>query len=81
MPPNITLIGFYDGLLMYDWQYPHSDMASQEKPRAWDRIEELRRWAAPDPEYQAMLAGFEAHYSSGIGFGTEQVPLPEKPES
>ena len=81
MPQNSTLIGFYDGLQGCDWQYPHSDVASLKKPRVWDMIEELRIWAAPDPEYQAMLAGFEAHYSSGPNFGTEQVPLPERPES
>ena len=80
MTPSITLTEFYDALLKHDWHYMYSD-DSEVRTRGWDIIQQLRSWTVTSPEHQTMLAGFEAHYSSGIGFGTEQLPLPERPES
>ncbi len=80
MTPSITLTEFYDGLLKHDWHYMYSD-DSDVRTRGWNQIKFLIAAAIISEEHLAMFNGVKAHYSSGIGFGTDQLPLPERPES
>ena len=75
----MTLNEFYDALKRHDWYYMYSDDGSVSR-RGWDNHQVLTRTAKESVEHQAMFDGFKAHYTSGIGFGNEQSPLPVRPE-
>jgi len=75
-----SLQEFYDALKRHDWYYMFSDDGNVLR-RGWDNLQILTRTAKESVEYQAMFDGFKAHYASGTVYGTEQSPLPTRPES
>jgi hypothetical protein len=75
----MKLTDYYDALSKADWTYEYSD-----DHRKWQQgraaMATLKARANYSPEHKLLFDGFHAHVFSGPAFGSEQKPIPERPD-
>lgn len=73
-----TLREYYQLLKAHDWYFAFSDDQSVYNKGAAS-LKHLKQTMEESPLHQILFHGFQEHYFSGMGFDTEQAPLPTEP--
>ncbi len=76
---SVTLGQFYQILSNHDWYFAFSD-DNRVYHNGEASKERLNAFAKQSSAHQALLDGFSRHHFSGEPWGTEQAPLPARPQ-